>query len=849
MRRRWKTALAVTAALALAGCGHDGKTEPEPAKPAVKQAARPAKKAAPKKCAKGDFVLGEADTAVFYPKQYEKLAAEAAGYMTQVFGKKFTPKAYTAADKDKPGIFIGIRPAGVKVDVDESKEYCVRHVGNSRLYLFGNKGKQLMGTAFAVYDFLEKECDVRWLWPGKLGTVVDPRPPKKLKNGTTIFVPAFERRMTSSFTYGMASMPAKERGDLNLWLDHQKAGTSLFAVGSGFQHAFNGLMPREKYGKEHPEYYSLVTPAQWIGEPKPDKPTRRNDWTRRGPWQVCTSNKDVRRIIAEKIAAPKDGKIRSISPNDGFGFCECVECQKQDGKPRPLRKTGVRDMTNRMYNFAEDIANQVYKKNPKAKVGMFAYSFYDGVPDGKINFPGNTYLSFCYMVMFLDPKQEEELNKHLEGLAGTGGRVIGREYWGTHYTMNYPLSHSRKIDRNLKTLYKVKAAGIYGETGKDFAARATDLYILMKLSWEPTLKREDILHDFCNRGFGPKAGPVMYELFEKIEDWVEKTSCHFADHLGPNFKYYDNGYAARNRAMADCFNKDFQKMCDGYLSKAMKLADTPERKARVAFIQRGTKLAQYTTDTINAYADMAAAGINMPLTQPSGKMIRMEKKNLQKVAAASWKAAQAKSRYFNVIKNDNAFGGGVHGSHVRLGLRPWIILTEKAMLDLSANRYNYLVNAAFEYYGYSWEMTAANGAKIELTRNCNHDADDNFMVQCHAGQGVSLQVDLPAGGSAELVNLRKISPDQDQLVNVRMFVKCAQDPLKYMTVEFAGQTLKGIPLPAAAQDGSGWQEVRFAQVKVPAGDHTFKISFKNADKAPVTLNLDDLVLRMKEANR
>ena len=45
------------------------------------------------------------------------------------------------------------------------------------------------------------------------------------------------------------------------------------------------------------------------------------------------------------------------------------------------------------------------------------------------------------------------------------------------------------------------------------------------------------------------------------------------------------------------------------------------------------------------------------------------------------------------------------------------------------------------------------------------------------------------------------------------------------------------------------QEVRVAQVKVPAGDHTFKISFKNAGKAPVTLNLDDLVLRMKEANR
>ncbi|MBQ6598092.1 MAG: hypothetical protein IJH79_11125, partial [Lentisphaeria bacterium] len=242
MKRRWKTALVMMAALALAGCGHNEKTS-VPAKPAVKQAAKPAKKV---------FVLGCDGMTLYYAKGCQPLAAETAGYLRKVFGKEYTIKPYTAADRNRPGIFIGVRPAGVKITADEKKEFCGRHVTDTQVYLFGNNSKILHGTAFSVYEFLEKEAGVRWLWPGRLGTVAEPQGPKVLKNGTEIFVPAFERRMTSSFSYGAASMPPAARRDLNEWLSHRKMGTSLFAVGSGFQHAFGALLPREKYGKEHP---------------------------------------------------------------------------------------------------------------------------------------------------------------------------------------------------------------------------------------------------------------------------------------------------------------------------------------------------------------------------------------------------------------------------------------------------------------------------------------------------------------------------------------------------------------------------------------------------------------------
>ena len=89
----------------------------------------------------------------------------------------------------------------------------------------------------------------------------------------------------------------------------------------------------------------------------------------------------------------------------------------------------------------------------------------------------------------MDAKKEAALAEKLTGLAKTGAQIIGREYWGTHYTMRYPLSHSRKIDRNLKLLHKIGAAGIYGETGRNFAARASDLYLLTVLAWDPTADR------------------------------------------------------------------------------------------------------------------------------------------------------------------------------------------------------------------------------------------------------------------------------------------------------------------------------------------------------------------------
>ena len=150
--KHWKSTVAVLASLALAGC-----TSTAEKKETVKNTAKPAAKTV-QTAPKAGFKLGDRNMNVYFAKDRQALAAEMVGYLNRIYGKKFTLRPYTAADASKPGIFVGIRPAGVQFVVDEKKEFCGKHVTATQLFLFGNKGKVLNGTAFSVYDFLDKDC-------------------------------------------------------------------------------------------------------------------------------------------------------------------------------------------------------------------------------------------------------------------------------------------------------------------------------------------------------------------------------------------------------------------------------------------------------------------------------------------------------------------------------------------------------------------------------------------------------------------------------------------------------------------------------------------------------------------
>ena len=93
---------------------------------------------------------------------------------------------------------------------------------------------------------------------------------------------------------------------------------------AGGGHNFSFLIPAEKYAQSHPEFF-----AERNGERI--KPSSAKSALLLSE-QLCTTNPELREELVKNILEyskthPKV-KSLSLSPNDGFGWCECKECSK-----------------------------------------------------------------------------------------------------------------------------------------------------------------------------------------------------------------------------------------------------------------------------------------------------------------------------------------------------------------------------------------------------------------------------------------------------------------------------------------------------------------------------------------
>lgn len=245
------------------------------------------------------------------------------------------------------------KKAGIPVWKLADEERVVRTFGGD-LYLLGGDAPihkagvlspwspSARGTLYAVYDFLENEMGVRWLWPGPTGEFV----PK----ADTIAVGAIDRSgrepLVMRFWHGLGGADEKQ---MYGWTDvaarrrfHEEQSKFMLRHRCGQRinmssgHAFGKFV--ERFFDTHPEYFQL----------KPDGT--------RGPWHpgkagwncsMCVSNPDLPKIVVrdwyEKYAkAAGKGRfplqpIVNACENDTPGACRCANCRAWDG-PDPRFK-------------------------------------------------------------------------------------------------------------------------------------------------------------------------------------------------------------------------------------------------------------------------------------------------------------------------------------------------------------------------------------------------------------------------------------------------------------------------------------------------------------------------------
>ena len=157
----------------------------------------------------------------------------------------------------------------------------------------------------------------------------------------------------------------KFRIAMDLWKRRCNLGESL---GWYNNHMWRYILPPEKYVDKHPEWFAMLNGRRSKESFGADEGLK-----------ICTSNlealKEFARVSVEKAKKQKTNYI-SITPNDGIRFCECPECTRDDLKA----EDGSAIMSNRMFLYANRLAEMITRELPDVKIAMLAYSQYKEPP-------------------------------------------------------------------------------------------------------------------------------------------------------------------------------------------------------------------------------------------------------------------------------------------------------------------------------------------------------------------------------------------------------------------------------------------------------------------------------------
>ena len=503
--------------------------------------------------------------------------ADASAPMILVGSSKFTEELHLKVESDMPDAFI-IKTVGNQLILmgDDKVGSPDSYKGKGRRIPFDYNGGDHKGTLNAVYSFLEKFAGVRWLWPGESGEVVPKVKSIRVADVDIREAPDFFTRQLP-FCYGSTRskqyppVSTKVRSvEYPLWYLRSKLGRGM---PGGWGHAWAAIIT-DKYFKEHPEYYAFIE-----GERRP--PIVRDGRLYLHGNQVCTSNPAVVRIFVDSIrrsCKPDEQRIVSVCPNDGYGFCECDACRALDAPdsytPEEIR-FGKCNLSNRVFGFVNAIAKEVKKTHPNVLLAIYSYSVFRDPPTNIPKLEDNVLVVVTKHCSFYnDPAYKQEIRERLEKWSRVASKFACYEYLGGDgWQLPHPIS--RILAEDIRYLKSRGFLSYHGWTATNFSNKGLDYYLAARMLWDSSRNREDIVRDYCEKGFG-RGAPKMREYF----DFMEKT---WTAKQVRNWAHSEN---------VPIWTPDV--IAEGYriLEEAEQLADTAEDSKRIEFIRTGHQLTE-----------------------------------------------------------------------------------------------------------------------------------------------------------------------------------------------------------------------------------------------------------------
>lgn len=402
-----------------------------------------------------------------------------------------------------------LRQLGVQIDFQElgHEGYVLRVVGKHLVIAGGT----LRGNMYGVYGLLEDHLGCRWFAPDvsripqTQRLVLGPIDEKQ--------IPVLEYREPFTFDCFDGDWCARNRVNSSTGRLEQKHGGKIMFGSGFFCHTFAGLVPPDKYFKEHPEYFSLVG-------------GKRQD----GYAQLCCTNEDVIRLCTEGILqgmrANPEAFVFSVSQNDVDKHCECDRCQAL-AKQEDSQMAPVLALVNRVAEAAE-------KEFPDKAVETLAYQWTRRPPKSLRPRP-NVIIRLCSIeCCFVHPldKCDSPANRafcqDLEGWAKISDRLWIWDYVTdfSHYLLPFP--NQRVRDDNIRLFVRNHVRGIFEQdTYNSPHSELAPLggYLTAKYLWNPNYDEATALSEFLAAYYGPAAKPVRSYL-DLIHDHVEKNNIH-----------------------------------------------------------------------------------------------------------------------------------------------------------------------------------------------------------------------------------------------------------------------------------------------------------------------------------
>jgi Domain of unknown function (DUF4838) len=579
---------------------------------------------------KSDYEIIRADntpaSAVEGAKELQALIRTVTGATLPI---KQTPTA------GKKSIVIGAHPlakaAGITAAGLKKDGFTMRVVGQN-LFLVGNdkdaRGffgwspfieSSHAGSYFAVIEFARRYLGVEWYMPGPNGMA--------WKSKSALGVPAnlavkeeprFMRRMIEGAWLTRPKQRLVDRGILKriyyrkdiareceVWGRRMLLGNDKFVP---FQHAWFMFMPAKEanrwsdkaYGKTNPEYYALVN----------GKRTNSYRGTRHGG-QLCTSNPDVIKIYADNII--RHGKNTgstgfSLSPNDGGGMCECANCKALDSKD-PV--TGESVLADRMLRFSNQVAEQVARGIPDARLGVHAYGTTRHPPVASLDIHKNVYVSDVYNMLpnlwHSGPEQRGRIIRDLSVWRKQAKHVTMSSYYNIYGHWSLPWDTTDVVGEVTKILAKYDSSdGMVMNNCRYFGlAPGVDgarLWVLARLLWNPNQSTAKLQKQFYSGAFGPEAGRHIEEYFNVINrSMIRAMKQRPMDWTNPS--------GALECTYPMTAYLPILEECRALIDKAVAAAAKENERIqwRVDRVARGWRFAELTMDAAR-YARMATSG-------------------------------------------------------------------------------------------------------------------------------------------------------------------------------------------------------------------------------------------------